>query len=143
MQLPVQGANGQATSQVAAVPLFQNVLVLAIGQNTGGLISSGSRYAEKESEPSNNGGNTLVTLAFLPQEANLVAFVQEQGKLRLVLRSPADAAIEPILPASWDSFFQHIMPPKPASEEPVVVEDKTEYVEILRGLSKDRMPLSE
>jgi hypothetical protein len=45
-----------------------------------------------------------------PQEANLLTFAQEaQGKIRLVLRSPADAQIEPAEPASWDTLFQKII----------------------------------
>lgn len=141
IQIPYQSADGRANAQTAAVPLFQNVLVLAVGQNTGVSVSmSGGRYAEKAPE-SPGSGNTLVTLALSPQEANLVAFVQEQGKLRLVMRSPADAKIEPVTLSTWDSFIQYIMPP--SLEQPEVVkEDTTEYIEVLRGLSKEKIPLS-
>ena len=136
IQIPVQGADGQVTRQMVVVPLFQNVLVLAVGQNTRVVSSSGSRYAEA---PAASGGGVLITLALGPQEANLIAFVQEQGKVRLTMRSPADAKIEPMAPASWDSLFQYIMPPK-QDVEPVV--DTTEYVEVFRGLNKERVPLS-
>jgi pilus assembly protein CpaB len=139
VQIPMQNADGKVSAQIAVIPLFQNILVLAVGQNTGGGGSSG-RYAEKGSSPAgNSSGNTLVTLALDPQEANLVAFVQEQGKIRLIMRSPADAKIEPVTPASWDSFFQYIMP-KHAETAPEV--DTREYVEVMRGLSKEKMPLS-
>jgi len=137
IQIPVQGQDGRITSQTAVIPLFQNVLVLAVGQNTG-TTGSASRYAEKTSSSS---GNTLITLALGPQEANLVAFVQEQGKLRLAMRSPADAKIEPMAPASWDSFFQYIMPAKRNVETAPAV-DTNEYVEVLRGLSKEKVALS-
>jgi pilus assembly protein CpaB len=141
IQIPYQSADGRANSQTAAVPLFQNILVLAVGQNTGVSVSMpAGRYAEKAPESSGSSGNTLVTLALSPQEANLVAFVQEQGKLRLVMRSPADAKIEPVTLATWDSFIQYIMPPSP--EQPEVVKDTTEYIEVLRGLSKEKIPLS-
>jgi len=80
----------------------------------------------------------LITLALGSAEANLVAFVQEQGKMRLVMRSPADAKIEPVAPATWDSLFQYIMPQK----EVQPTADTNEYIEVLRGLSKERMPLS-
>lgn len=140
VQIPMQGQDGRVTGQIAVVPLFQNVLVLAVGQNTGGMVSpSGSgRYAEK-APASSGGGDALITLALGPQEANLVAFVQEQGKMRLVMRSPADAKVEPIAPATWDSFFQYIMPQKGSSE---AVVDTNEYIEVVRGLSKERIPLS-
>ena len=136
IQIPVQGADGQVTRQMVVVPLFQNVLVLAVGQNTRVVSSSGSRYAQA---PAASGGGGLITLALGPQEANLIAFVQEQGKVRLTMRSSADAKIEPMASASWDSLFQYIMPPK-QDVKPVV--DTTEYVEVFRGLNKERVPLS-
>lgn len=137
--MPIQGQDGQVTNQTAVIPLFQNILVLAVGQNTGGLVSSSGRYTKADPSPSSSGGNILITLALGPQESNLVAFVQEQGKMRLVMRSPADAKIEPMAPATWDSLFQYIMPQK-ENVQPVV--DTDEYVEVLRGLSKEKVPLS-
>jgi pilus assembly protein CpaB len=144
LQVPVQGADGQVSSQIAVVPLFQNVLVLAVGQNTG-FSGAGSRYTDKDS--SSSGGGGLITLALAPQEANLIAFVQEQGKMRLTLRSPADANVEPVVPASWDTLFQYIMPQQKPAEKiedkkqaPEIV-DTTEYVEVLRGMNKEKVAL--
>jgi pilus assembly protein CpaB len=140
LQIPVQGPDGQLSSQIAVVPLFQNVLVLAVGQNMGFSRSSGDRYTDKESGSS--GG--LITLALGPQEANLIAFVQEQGKMRLTLRSPADANVEPVSPASWETLFQYIMPQQEVKKEEIKeapVVDTTEYVEVFRGLKKDKVPL--
>ena len=146
LQIPMQGADGQMTSQVAVVPLFQNVLVLAVGQNTGFVGSAGGRYDDNKEGAAGGGG--LITLALAPQEANLIAFVQEQGKMRLTLRSPADASIEPVVPASWETLFQHIMPqqksvekPPEVKEAPPVVEPP-EYVEVFRGLNKEKVSLS-
>jgi len=133
--IPTQGQDGRVTAQTAVIPLFQNILVLAVGQNTG-VAAPTSRYSE--APPINAGGNALITLALWPQEANLVAFVQEQGKMRLVMRSPADAKVEPIAPASWDSFFQYVMPQREVEK----VIDTNEYIEVLRGLSKERVPLA-
>jgi len=145
LQVPVQGQDGQISSQVAVVPLFQNVLVLAVGQNTGSAGRTGSRYTENEA----SSGYTLITLALAPQEANLIAFVQEQGKMRLTLRSPADANVEPVVPASWETLFQYIMPQQKNVEKPVevkkevpVVDTTTEYVEVFRGLNKEKVSLT-
>jgi len=139
IQIPMQDQDKKVTNQMAIIPLFQNVLVLAVGQNISGVAAPTGRYTENASASSSGGGgNALITLALAPQEANLVAFVQEQGKMRLVMRSPADAKIEPIAPATWDSFFQYVMPQK--ETEPVV--DTNEYIEVLRGLSKEKIPLS-
>jgi len=139
IQVPIQGQDGRVTGQTAVVPLFQNVLVLAVGQNTGGVTGPSGRY---EAAPaSSGGGNNLITLALGPNESNLIAFVQEQGKMRLVMRSPADARVESMAPVSWESLFQYIMPQKQNVElsKPV---DTTEYVEVLRGLNKTKVPLS-
>ena len=146
LQVPVQGANGQMSSQLAVIPLFQNILVLAVGRNTGVVRSSSSRYAEKEVAPV--AGSGLITLALGPQETNLIAFVQEQGKMRLTMRSPADAKVEPMAPAGWDTLFQYIMPQRQmasgdeSDSAPAPVVDTTEYVEVFRGLNKDRVALS-
>lgn len=148
--VPVQTPEGKQATQPAVVPLFQNVLVLAIGQEIGVAKQEQQeegRYRREEArEPS-----PLITLALSPQEANLIAFVQEQAKIRLVLRSPADSKIEPIQPASWDTLFQYIMPKEALrqqeearkEQEPQVVPQAGSYVEIYRGLKREVVPLKE
>lgn len=107
LPVPVQTKEGKQESQVAVVPLFQNVLILAVGQETGAMpISESGRYQKEEKKES----SPLITLALDPQDANLMSFVQEQGKIRLTLRSPSDAKIESIQPASWDTLFQYMIP---------------------------------
>ena len=140
LPLPMQ-TEGQQTSQLATIPLFQNVLILAVGQELRTVVKEGgARYKKEETkEPS-----PVITLALTPQEANLIAFVQEQGKIRLTLRSPADSQTQPLAPASWDTLFQYIMPsreaapPQPAAEEP----KSKKVVEIYRGMQKEVVPLS-
>ncbi|MBU2258803.1 MAG: hypothetical protein KJ926_06775, partial [Candidatus Omnitrophica bacterium] len=140
-------------SQIAVMPLFQNVLVLAIGQVTGvpprgGAESSGGggRYSAEEDKKSGIGAVPLITIALSPQEANLIAFVQEQGKIRLTLRSPADSRIEFTQPASWDTLFKYIMPQqeqisKPGAKELIKEPINIEYVEIYRGANKEKVIL--
>lgn len=137
LQVPVQTAEGQPASQIAVVPLFQNVLVLAIGQNTGAPVASRPREQNVETV----GGPNLVTLALTPQEASFAALVQEQGKIRLTLRSPADAKVEPITPANLNTLFQYIMPQQQVAEQEAKKEEQ-ETIEIYRGASKERIPLS-
>ncbi len=134
--VPVMGPDGKQASQASVVPLFQNVLVLAVGQDTGVLAREDSRRRAEEKKES----SPLITLALGPQEANLFAFVQEQGKIRLVLRSPADSQVQPVQPASWDMLFQYIMPPQAKTD----VSEKKEApsVEIYRGLKKEKITLS-
>jgi pilus assembly protein CpaB len=139
LQVPLQGPEGQQTNQMAVMPLFQNVLVLAIGRNTGTMQGPTGRYAKEEF----SGGPVLVTLALSPQEASFAAFVQEQGKIRFTLRSPADAGVEQVIPANMNTLFQYLMPQSPetglATEQEVVPEAT---VEIYRGSNKERIPLS-
>jgi Flp pilus assembly protein CpaB len=153
--VPVQTPQGPQTN-IAVIPLFQNILVLAVGQDIGGPImrAEGGRYKKDEKPPD---PNPLITLALTPQEVSIMAFVQEQGKTRLTLRSPADSQIQATVPASWDTLFQYIMPSmqqqKPPEEEksaqPVVVEEspkeepkeKGDVVEIYRGLTRDTITI--
>jgi pilus assembly protein CpaB len=150
--VPSVTADGKQAVQAAVVPLFQNVLVLAVGQRISTVSApieagGGGRY-DKESQqqqpPQQPASSPLITLALSPQEANLIAFVQEQGKLRLILRSPADSQMQQLKPISWDVLFQYLMPKeisaaKQAKEE--VEAAPTAYVEIYRGLKREKVPL--
>ena len=140
--VPVPGPQGEQGSQMAVLPLFQNTLVLAVGQDTGRVpAQQSSRYTTKGAGDA--AGSGLITLALGPQEASLIAFVQEQGKIRLTLRSPADAQVGPIQPASWETLFRYIMPaPEMPQGDGVPVVDDTEYIDVYRGLNKQKMPLS-
>lgn len=138
MPMPVQNAEGKLESQVAVVPLFQNVLVLAVGQQVG--AAGAARRGEEAPRPA---GNEPITMALSPQDASLIAFVQEQGKLRLTLRSPGDSNVEQMQPASWDTLFQHIIPPEQRNAKPQPKDELPEgYVEVYRGLNKEKVPLS-
>ena len=140
--VPVPGPQGEQGSQMAVLPLFQNTLVLAVGQDTGRVpAQQSSRYTTKGAGDA--AGSGLITLALGPQEASLIAFVQEQGKIRLTLRSPADDQVGPIQPASWETLFRYIMPaPEMPQGDGVPVVDDTEYIDVYRGLNKQKMPLS-
>lgn len=95
-------------TQYAIVPLFQKVLVLAVGADLGTGVAAAGKDKTGRSEERVS-ANTI-TIALSLQEATMLAFVQEQGKLRFVLRSPADADIPAIQPANWDSLFVHLFP---------------------------------
>ncbi|MDD4907736.1 MAG: Flp pilus assembly protein CpaB [Candidatus Omnitrophica bacterium] len=139
--VPMQTPDGKNASQIVTVPLFQNVLVLAVGQQLGMASSAGGGRYAKEGEKRE--GAPIITLALNPQEANLIAFVQEQGKIRFIMRSPADSQVQNIAPASWDALLQYIMP-----KGTVKIDEQQEEtgpvrkVEIYRGLQKEIVPLS-
>ncbi len=154
MAVPVETADKKQGAQVAVMPLFQNVLVLAVGREIGRPATSSSslpeigRYSKPPDEKSSSSSLTqqLITLALAPQEANLIAFVQEQGKIRLTLRSPADSQVQPATPTTWDTLFKYIMPGKETAAKAETKEgaakEQIDYVEIYRGLSKEKLPLS-
>lgn len=133
--VPIRGTGGQAT-QMSVMPLFQNVLVLAVGQKT----QPKSRFSSRLDRKEDTGISSLITLALSPKEASIISFVQEQGRLRLVLRSPADSHKEPPQPVSWETVFQYVMPellegPETAPKPPTV--------EVYRGMKKEEMILSQ
>jgi len=134
--VPVQGPDGKQVMDARIIPLFQNVSVLAVGQDTGGVVQPGSRY-DKEGQGESS---PLITLALTPQEANLIAFVQEQGKIRLVMRNPADAATELPQTTGWEALLPYLRPQQ-MPQEPTELQPSA-YVEIYRGLNKEKVPLS-
>jgi pilus assembly protein CpaB len=131
--VPMQTADGKQVAQLITMPVFQNVLVLAVGQQTSSGVSKAyDRYGASEEKVETT---PLVTLALNPQEANLITFVQEQSKVRLVLRSPADSKIELVQPASLESLLQYLLPREPPAPAPPP--EPEDYVEIYRGLNKE------
>ncbi|HTZ11713.1 MAG TPA: Flp pilus assembly protein CpaB [Candidatus Margulisiibacteriota bacterium] len=144
--VPVQNPSGGGMSQQPAViPLFQNVLVLAVGREMGSSAQYDRRYQQQGQQAE---ASAPITLAIAPSEANLLAFVQEQGRIRLNLRSPADANIEPVTPASWDTVFQYMIMNNPQAQNKNPAGDGSikpsgREVEIYRGLKKETLTVSQ
>jgi pilus assembly protein CpaB len=143
--VPIQTPDKGVSQQLAVIPLFQNVLILAVGKQLGAVTQT-----QEPRYQSATGAEAVapITLALFPQEANLLAFVQEQGKIRLVLRSPADANVEAVPPASWDTVFQYMMKANPQAQAQAKDEEgagaaapKERQIEIYRGLKKESITL--
>lgn len=125
--VPAMSPEGKQVTQMTSMPLFQDVLVLAVGQEFG--TGAGKKGEVKAS-------SSLITFALPPEQANLVAFVQEQGRIRLILRSPGDTQVQQVTPASWDTVFRAVMPQ--AFQQAERQEAKPQKkVEIIRGLQKE------
>ncbi|MBU0709946.1 MAG: Flp pilus assembly protein CpaB [Candidatus Omnitrophica bacterium] len=137
ISIPVMTPDNKQVAQTSVIPLFQNVLVLAVGRDLSPYESE-SRYSKGDAASSG-----MVTLALTPQEANILAFVQEQSKIRLVLRSPADSKTYPFQFTNWDTLIHYILPPellkKSQGEEGM---EEGSYVEIYRGLHKEKIQIS-
>lgn len=140
IQVPVQTPDGKQGAQLATVPLFQNILILAVGQDMGTPIAETKGRYEKE-EP-RKVDSSIITLAFSPQESNLATFVLEQGaKLRLLLRSPADSQVQDIPPATMETLFQYIMPQATQQISESQEEAQKRKVEVYHGARKEEIYL--
>lgn len=130
--IPGMTAEGKQVNQLTTVPLFQDVLVLAVGQEFS--AASADKNERRSSYP-------VITLALSPQEANIIAFMQDQQtKIRLILRSPEDTQIQPTAPVDWQTILKAVMPqyfteqPESAQKMPSIPK-KT--VEIIRGQKRE------
>jgi pilus assembly protein CpaB len=144
---PMQTSEGKQVMQTIVVPLFQNVLILAVGRETGTVLRAAAtgRYKQESSAPPPEREiSSLITIALSPQEASLVAYVQEQGKIRLFLRSQADAepsSVQMVTPANVAQFLQSVMPP-PQGEAKKIKPESQDTVEIIKGSKKEQMPIT-
>lgn len=132
-----QEVEGQKVTQYITVPLFQKVLILAVGSDLGGSRAQSAKGEEKTS-------SSTLTIALSPQEATMAAFVQEQGKLRFILRSPTDPDVSPAQPTSWGTLFAYLFPQSQPSNNLVVetvAEKPAPQVEIYRGTELQVVPL--
>jgi pilus assembly protein CpaB len=83
------------------LPLLQNVLTLAAGRDLGGELQTAQQGAG--AQPGNNGGQagqniSMVTLSVTLEEAALLVFAQDRGRLSLVMRNPDDINVVEGLP---------------------------------------------
>jgi len=151
--LPAQGADGSMIMQMATIPLFQNVLVLAVNKDLNIASEEDKealleKFSRKDKEESKREGSSLVTFALTPQEASLLSFVREQGKIQVILRSPADANVQPLSPANFQTLIQHLnslMPVQPQMPQMPTIEPPTakRKIEIYRGSEKGDASIAE
>jgi len=125
--IPMMTAEEKQTTQISTIPLFQDVLVLAVG--TEYAAAPTGEKGERRASP-------MVTLALAPEEANIVAFVQEHGKIRLLLRSPQDTKKQLPVPATWETVLRMVMPDL-FKEQPRIIPKPKRQVEIIRGTTKE------
>jgi len=110
------GTYNPGESDKVIVTLFQNVRILAIGQNIGG----------GQFLPPGVGGQTPITFALNPNEASLLTYVQRQGTLQLVLR-PAKEADAYVLPTvSWEALNEYMRTTQGIDLEKGIVKKKGE-----------------
>lgn len=119
------------------ISLFQDILVLAVGQE---MVPSEAR-ARREEEDESATRRETVTLALTPQEVRVLTVAMEQGKIRLTLRPRMEkedglpkvdlSNLPPAIDLSTLLQF-YIRRPEPGPT-----------VEVIRGLEKQVTPLPE
>jgi Flp pilus assembly protein CpaB len=101
-----------------------------------GAGRTAGRYTQeepKETKPQ----SPLITLSLTPREAGILAYISETGKIRLILRNPQDSKMEPLEITSLESILRYLSPQTEKQEIP----KPTGYVEVYRGLVKEKVPL--
>jgi len=126
LSLPT-GEEGKKVTQQTIIPAFQNVLILAVGKET----EAGASVPKGEKEKVNQ-----ITVALGPTEANIMTFLQDQGKIRISLRSAQDSQVETAQPVTWESVLQYLPSLKPKEEQ-------IETIDIYRGVNKEKIPISQ
>ncbi|MBF0385226.1 MAG: Flp pilus assembly protein CpaB [Candidatus Omnitrophica bacterium] len=102
----VEGSEAAAKKKLlpTTTVLFQNMQILAVDANFKVLDETPPNYAALQKARSIN-----VTIAVSPEEATLLTFAQDNGKLQLMLRSPAEQNTVKMGPASWDALADYLM----------------------------------
>jgi len=138
INIPAGALSQQKEKTSTLLTLFQGVEILAIGEQ---LISAPGAGSEEKKDKTkiSTPQKDKITFALTPKEANLLAFVQEHGKIRVSLRSAEDSNIEQIEPANWETLFKYL---STESEGKAGFAGKP-TVEIYRGLQKEVVPLLE
>jgi pilus assembly protein CpaB len=136
ISVPVQLPDGKQMNDNRVIPLFQNIEVLAVGQSTVSAERKLGRYVQ-ESKEETGSRSPLITLSLTPKEAGILAYISESGKIRLVLRNPQDNRTEPVEITDLAALFRYLSPQVEQQQPP----PPTDFVEVYRGLEKEKVPL--
>jgi len=88
--------------QKAITVLFQNIQVLAVGTDFREVGEIPAYQTQQQARKLN------VTLAVSPEEATLLTFAQEKGKLQLILRNPGEDRTLKLKVASWEELTDFV-----------------------------------
>ncbi len=104
-----QEMGGTQANQIVTVTLFQNILVLAVGNQLREAALPSARQARGGEAPAPAQSAQTITFALAPQEAALMNYAYQQGKLKLILRPPLDTQTQPLPVASGEALWQYIL----------------------------------
>jgi len=127
---------GQEEGQIVTFTLFQDVPALAIGREALGG-SSGVKASQGQEEPD----AFLVTLALTPQEAALLLYVREQGRIQLSLRPRGDKGQQvKVAPASMNTLMESVLGKEATNQPPP---KSSHAVEIFKGPERSVVTVNE
>lgn len=109
--------------------VLQNVRIIAIGEN---FIRGEKKKSSFNEEIIGNLTDT-VTLALSPSEAEVIAFAETKGKLKLVLRAVSDNEIVLTSPTSFSNVLRSAQQPKETKQ--------TTSIEVIRGTKEEMVPI--
>lgn len=110
---------GASEGERVTVPLLQNLLVMAAGRDTGGEVTAAQQGTTRQSNSGPVQQETQVTLLAGIDEASLLVFAQDRGRLSLILRNPGDLVVSDTLrETGMDNLIEargraHAAPPPP------------------------------
>lgn len=119
-------------TDIVTAMIFQNVLVLAIGTN---INTPGAYDAQQQSK------SLIITFALDPEEAGLLTFIQQNGKLQLALRPASETQSFMLQASNWQTLADYLLekqgtdiggPKSRAQIEPADEETKP-YIQVIRG----------
>lgn len=132
LNIPSPGAESRAKQETITAMIFQKIQVLAIGTN----LQMPGQYDAQQKTP-----NLWVTFALDPDEAGLMTFAQQNGKVQLVLRSPSETESRMLQASTWQTLSDYVLekqgtdisaPKSKALIEPAAEEIKP-FIQIFRG----------
>ncbi len=108
------------------VPMYENVLILAVESRTSDMPSVSSEMP------------STITLALTPEQASLLTFAMEMGRIKLLLRSPLDQGLTSKEFVTVDKLWEKLLnikktAPPPPPEPPTV--------EVFKGTEKTSINL--
>jgi pilus assembly protein CpaB len=115
-----EGAGDRAT-----VTIMQNMLVLAVGQQLGGALSSGGAELERRSGLQYS---TITLLADL-RRAEILTFAMDRGNLVFLLRNPTDLETAQVEGADFGDIFE-------VDKRRAMQEEWNTKIEVLKGKGK-------
>ncbi len=111
----VPGKDYSSTKSLTKV-LLQDVIVLAVGDRTVSHTymddsASSKGFIQKVGREAAFSGASTVTLKLKPEEALMLTFAEEKGRIRLILRSRKDVGIKKIKEATFKKLLEFSVKP--------------------------------